>query len=465
MDARRSPLLVIGHKNPDTDSVCSAIAYAAFKTDVAGEQAVAFRAGNLNAQTRFVLARFGVAIPPLLTDVHSRIIDIMIPRAECLTLGPEDSLEAAAALITDRGFSFIPVVDGQDTCVGRITAVRLVGLLRDIAGRSCNEPAVRAAQSLLGAPIRGLVEAEHTVFQPLDLVRDVQRQIAQRNEGGFIVVDGAGRLQGVITRDSFLRESRRRVVLVDHNELTQSVDGMDEAEVVEIIDHHRLGNRATRAPITFINRTVGSTATIVEDLFRAAGAVPSPAHAGIMLGALLSDTMILRSPTTTILDRQAAVRLAGICGREGAVGAGEDEEMRLRRRIEGFGGEMFSAGAALEGRSPSEIVRQDRKKYEEAGHRFSVSQVESVGFGHLLEARAELLAELDRIREAEELSLACLMVTDVTRETSLLLCSADARVLGLVSYPRREEGLFEMAGVLSRKKQVLPWLIDLLSRV
>ena len=449
MDARRSALLVIGHKNPDTDSVCSAIAYAAFKSEVAGEQAAAFRAGNLNAQTRFVLSRFGVASPPLLTDVHARIADIMIPRAECLTLGPGDSLAEAAALITGKGFSFVPVVDGGDTCVGRITAVRLVGLLREIAGSSCDEPPADAVRARLAAPIAGLVDREHTVFQPQELVRDVQRQIAQRNEGGFIVVDAAGRLQGVITRISFLSESRRRVVLVDHNELSQSIDGMEEAEVVEIIDHHRLGNRTTRTPITFINRTVGSTATIVEDIFRAAGAAPSAAHAGIMLGALLSDTMILRSPTTTAVDRQAADRLAGICGED----------------IEGFGREMLSAGAALEGRSPQEIIRQDRKKYEEGGQRFSVSQVESVGFGPLLEARAALLAELDRIRESEELSLACLMVTDVTREASLLLCSGAARILGLISYPRRGEGLYEMAGVLSRKKQVLPWLIDLLSRV
>jgi manganese-dependent inorganic pyrophosphatase len=448
MDAPRTGLLVIGHKNPDTDSVCSAIAYAGYKSGVAGEEAEAYRAGNINEQTRFVLSHFGVESPPLITDVHPRISDIMIPRSECLTLTDEDSLDAASALITGRNFSFLPVVDGEDRCVGRITAIRLSGLLRVIAGRACDDSPAAAAATLLAAPIRDLVDREHTVFQPADMVRDVQRQIAQRNEGGFIVVDGSGRLQGVLTRVNFLREGRRRVVMVDHNELAQAVDGMEEAEVVEIIDHHRLGNRTTRSPITFINRTVGSTATIVADLYRTAGAAPPASHAGILLAALLSDTMILRSPTTTDLDRQIAEALASACGED----------------IEGFGRAMFAAGAALEGKSPSQIVRQDRKSYTEAGHRFSVSQVESVGFAPLFEVRSELLAELERMREAEELSLACLMVTDVTRETSLLLCGASPRILGLITYPRREEGVYEMKDVLSRKKQVLPWLIDLLNK-
>jgi manganese-dependent inorganic pyrophosphatase len=224
---------------------------------------------------------------------------------------------------------------------------------------------------------------------------------------------------------------------------------MEEADVVEIIDHHRLGPRATRTPITFINRTVGSTATIVADIYASAAAAPSRAHAGLLLAALLSDTLILRSPTTTESDRRAAARLAAACG--------EDPER--------LGHEVFAAGAELGDRTPAQVIRQDRKKYEEAGHRFSVSQVESVGFGPLLDSREGLLAELARVREAEDLSLACLMVTDVTREASLLLASGPDRILGLISYPRREEGVFEMEGVLSRKKQVLPWLIDLLSRV
>ena len=449
MDAPRRPLLVIGHKNPDTDSVCAAIAYAAFKGAVAGEPAAPFRAGNINAQTRFVLSHFGVDTPPLLTDVYAKVADIMIPRAECVALTEGDSVDKASSIITSRNFTFLPVVDPSDRCIGRITASRLAGLLRDLAARACDDSIVSSAQKLLAMPIRELVDREHTVFHPQDLVRDVQRLIARRNEGGFIVVDDKGGLEGVLVRVNFMTESRHRVIMVDHNELQQAVDGIEEAEVVEIIDHHRLGNRTTSIPITFINRTVGSTSTIVADLFRTAGAAPQPAHAGIMLSALLSDTVILRSPTTTPVDRQIAEWLAGICGES----------------IESFGESMFSAGSALEGMAASDIVGQDRKAYAEGERRFSVSQLETVGFGKFLERKAELFAELDRVRGSENLALACLMVTDVTRETSLLLCRGEPRILGLITYPRREEGIYEMKDVLSRKKQVLPYIVDLLNKV
>jgi manganese-dependent inorganic pyrophosphatase len=168
-----------------------------------------------------------------------------------------------------------------------------------------------------------------------------------------------------------------------------------------------------------------------------------------MLAALLSDTVILRSPTATPLDSQIATWLAGLCGED----------------IDGFGEKMFAAGSAVEGMRPAEIVGQDRKSYAEGERRFSLSQLETVGFGGLLERSGELFAELDRIREREGLSLACLMVTDVTRETSLLLCRGEPRILGLITYPRREEGIYEMKGVLSRKKQFLPYIVDLLRKV
>jgi manganese-dependent inorganic pyrophosphatase len=449
MNGSRHSLIVIGHKNPDTDSICAAISYAGFKNEVAGEAAAPYRAGNINTQTRFVLSHFGVTDPPLLTDVYSKIADIMIPRKDCIALTEEDSIDKASGIITSRAFTFLPVIDRAERCIGRITAHRLAGLLKDIANRACVEPVSESARDYLTRPIRDLVDREHTVFKPSDLVRDVQRLISGRNEGGFIIVDDDMKLEGVITRVNFLSESRLRVAMVDHNELSQAVDGMEEAEIVEIIDHHRLGNKMTSAPITFINRTVGSTSTIVADLYRTAGAVPRKEHAGIMLSALLSDTVILRSPTTTEIDKQVAQWLAGVCG-EG---------------IEEYGEKMFSAGSAVAGMSAADIVGQDRKPYAEGERKFSVSQLETVGFGGLLERTGELFAELERIREREGLSLACLMVTDVTRETSLLLCRGEPRILGLITYPRREEGIYEMKGVLSRKKQVLPYIVDLLRKV
>jgi inorganic pyrophosphatase/exopolyphosphatase len=447
MPKQQKPLLVIGHTNPDTDSICAAIAYARYKSEVMGEPAEPRRAGNVNPQTRFVLERFQAESPALATDVRSRIDDIMIPREDLVVLRETDTVEQACGLLASRHFSFLPVVDGQDRCVGKLTALRLVEVLRRLAqavhGGGVPGP---AEAELLRGVIGGLVDREHVAFGADAAVHDVLREIGRSNEGGFIIQDAEARLRGVITRTSFMGEARLRIVMVDHNEMAQAVDGMEEAQVVEIIDHHRIGARHTAMPITFINRVVGSTCTIVADLYRAAGLTPPAREAGLMLSAILSDTLILRSPTTTETDRALARWLAEACAES----------------VEPYGERMFAAGALLEGLDAHAIVARDRKTYTESGRRFALSQVETVGFGPLLAMRAELAAELDRICAAEQCAFACLMITDVTREASLLLVRGERRVLSAVTYPRREEGLFEMKDVLSRKKQVLPYLTDLL---
>jgi manganese-dependent inorganic pyrophosphatase len=447
MPRSQKPLIVVGHKNPDTDSICAALAYAHYKTEVAGEEAAARRAGNVNPQTQFVLARFETEGPPLVTDVRSRIEDIMIPREELIVLAEQDSLAKACDLLTANHFSFLPVIDGCGACIGKVSALQLVGVLRRLAaGCSEEEPISREDRTLLSGTVAALVDRAHKTFRPEDVVRDVQREISRSNEGGFIIQDANGMLQGVITRINFIQENRLRVVMVDHNEVGQAVDGIEEADVVEIIDHHRVGARPTTLPITFINRVVGSTCTIVADMFRASGRTPPKTVAGLMLSAMLSDTLVLRSPTTTPLDRDLAVWLAGISGVD----------------VEKHGEEMFAAGASLEGMDPKKIVARDQKIYAEGDRRFSLSQVETVGFGPLLAMKQGLAEELERVNEVEKCAFSCLMITDVTRETSLLLCRGEPRVLGAISYPRREEGMFEMKDVLSRKKQVLPYFVDLL---
>jgi manganese-dependent inorganic pyrophosphatase len=219
--------------------------------------------------------------------------------------------------------------------------------------------------------------------------------------------------------------------------------------VVEIIDHHRLGARTTTLPITFINRVIGSTCTIVADLYRTAGAKPSSRDAGLMLSAMLSDTLVLRSPTTTPMDREVAAWLAGLAGVQ----------------IDTYGEEMFAAGASLEGMDPRKIISRDQKIYTEGDRRYSLSQVETVGFGPLLTMKGALLEELDRVMEVEKCAFACLMITDITHDSSLLLYRGEARVLNAITYPRREEMIFEMKDVLSRKKQLLPYFVDLLKRL
>ena len=447
MPRSAKPLIVVGHKNPDTDSICAALTYARLKTEVFREEAAPRRAGNVNPQTQFVLSRFETESPPLITDVRSRIEDIMIPREDLITLTERDSLQKACSLLTENRFSFLPVIDGGNTCLGKLTTLRLVSVLAGLVARCRDdEPIGESDRNLLAGSVGALVDRDHTTFTPEALVKDVQRAIGKSNEGGFIIVGEKGRLEGVITRVNFLAENRLRVVMVDHNEIGQAVDGIEEADVQEIIDHHRLAARTTSLPITFINRVVGSTCTIIADLYRTAGKVPPARDAGLMLSAMLSDTVILRSPTTTALDREIAGWLAELSGAD----------------IEKHGAEMFAAGSSLEGMDAKKIIERDRKVFTEGERRFSLSQFETVGFGHIMDMKAQLAEVLDGILTSEGCSFAGLMITDVSREMSLLLCRGEARVLGAISYPRTEETLFELKGILSRKKQVLPYFVDLL---
>jgi inorganic pyrophosphatase/exopolyphosphatase len=447
MPRNQKPLIVVGHKNPDTDSICAALAYARLKTEVFHEEAIPRRAGNVNPQTQFVLSRFEAESPALITDVRSRIEDIMIPREDLITLAERDTLKKACDLLTTNRFSFLPVVGPDGTCLGKLTTLRLVSVLSGLVSRCRDdEPIGETDRNLLAGTIGALVDREHTTFTPDALVKDVLRAIGKSNEGGFIIRGEKGRLEGVITRVNFLAENRLRVVMVDHNEVGQAVDGIEEADVQEIIDHHRLASRATSLPITFINRVVGSTCTIIADLYRTAGVKPPARDAGLMLSAMLSDTIILRSPTTTALDRELAPWLAELSG----------------VNVEKHGAEMFAAGASLEGMDAQKIIERDRKVFTEGERRFSLSQFETIGFGHILQMKGELAGALDAIITAERCSFAGLMITDVSRDTSLLLCRGESRVLGAISYPRAEESLFEMKGILSRKKQVLPYFVDLL---
>ncbi len=441
-----APLVVVGHTNPDTDSVCSAVAYARYKS-ARGVTAAPYRAGNLNAQTRFVFDHFGCSPPDLLTDLYPKLQDIMIPHESLYLLHPQEPLSRAARVILDKGFAFLPVVDDDGFCLGKVTVLRIAGLLDQLPLRAKGVPVETAIAEAMGAPVSGYLESPEPTFVTADLVRDVEHRINQYNVGGFIVNDDAGRIAGIIARVNFLNKARFRVALVDHNEFSQAVDGIEEAEVVEVIDHHRIGARSTAMPITFINRVLGSTATIVADMFRSDGIGVDPQTAGLLLSAILSDTVILKSPTATPVDAEVAGWLAETAGVD----------------LHAYGEKMFQAGSEVAGLSADQIVGQDQKHYEEGGFRFAVSQIEMVGFKVFEERAGEIRDAVARTRSANGLDFACLMVTDITRETTRLVFEGPQRIQDAVQYPAVAQGVFEMKGVLSRKKQVLPYLMDVLS--
>jgi manganese-dependent inorganic pyrophosphatase len=255
------------------------------------------------------------------------------------------------------------------------------------------------------------------------------------------VVGDDGRLVGLAFKTDVISPPRPRLVLVDHNEIDQAVPGADEAEIVEVLDHHRLGGglKSTQ-PIRFVMEPVGSTCTLVARQFRAAGIEPEPAIALAMASGIISDTLNLRSPTTTDVDRDVLVWLRGLC----------------RVDLEAYAREFFEIGSALRSSAPADVIREDCKEFTEQGTRFSISQIEETGFDLFWERKEELRAALEEHARRQRLEFAALLITDVVTNGSLLLLSRESDAWEEVNYPRLDRGLYALEHVVSRKKQLLP---------
>ena len=276
---------------------------------------------------------------------------------------------------------------------------------------------------------------------------EARKKFSGGSPHALLVTDDEGTLQGILTKSDMLKPVQTRLVLVDHNELTQAVPGAEEVTITEIIDHHRLGALNTQQPILFINEPVGSTSTIVADLFRREGLTPSPEIAGIMMAGLISDTLMLNSPTTTPKDGSILAWLAPI--------AGVDPQK--------LADEIFSSGSVILANPPAKVVRSDFKIYEEEGVRFAVSQVEELGFSNFWQHAKPIANALQDLRADERLAFACLLVTDINTQNSLMLVKADEGLIRRISYAHVEQDeIFDLPGIVSRKKQLIPYLGSLL---
>ena len=281
-------------------------------------------------------------------------------------------------------------------------------------------------------------------------IADVRKKFSTGHVHAYPVTSDDGALIGFLTKTDVLKPPPTRLVLVDHNELTQAVPGADEVTIAEIIDHHRLGALHTAQPILFINEPVGSTCTIVADLFRRENLQPSPDIAGIMMAGLISDTLHLQGPTTTGKDAILLAWLAEIAGVESKKLAGE----------------IFNSGSVILANPPEKIVRSDHKVYEEEGVRFAVSQVEELGFGNFWDHAKPIAAALAALRDEEKLAFAALLVTDINTQNSLLVVKGDADLIRRIGYPHVEQDeIFDLPGIVSRKKQLIPYLGSLLKEM
>ncbi len=445
-----SPTYVIGHVNPDTDSIAAAMGYAWLLRERDGLDAVAARAGAINPQTAFILRLLGLESPSLLTDASPRFESVLHRYDTTL---PEHPLRDAWAIASRTG-GVTPLVNQDGTPYGLITGASLFAFLVKMVGPHPRNQETKI-KDLLDLPSLDAANTKMPKFQAATRIRDVIHRILREDRDEFFVVDEAGHYVGICRQRDLLNPPRIKLVLVDHNEAQQAIGSLEEAELLEILDHHRLGNPSTHIPIKFTVDIVGSTSTLVSERIEQAGLSAPPQSAGILLAGLLSDTLVLTSPTTTERDRQAAERL----GRWAFVGG----SVLVEETIQSFGTKILSASAGLGTRQPKDIVTSDMKVYSSGGYQFAIAQAEVSDLYEVSERLDDLQKALDELKAAKGLDFAMLMVTDVVRGSSRLISTSPSpAILDELPYPPAPDGTRLAEGVVSRKKQLLPGILSLL---
>ena len=532
-------IYVTGHRNPDTDSIVAAMAYASLRNALGDREYRAVRLGGVNDETQRLLDHFGVEAPPLVKNLRTQLRDLDFDRTPALTSSV--TLNLAWRTMRDSNLNVVPIVDEEGQLVSMLSAgdiaaydmqtmyenriddLPVFNLLSVIEGTLVNEftsqlnsvsgelfitlpqnyedAAPTNPQSILicgNQPelIQRAIEAKVTcliicradirpewseapadcciistplsarrvsriIYQALpvervskqkdivafhlsDYVDDVREQMLSSRFRSYPVLDENDQVVGTVSRFHLLRPRRKQVVLVDHNEVAQSVPGLDQVDILEIIDHHRLADIQTGQPIHMRNEPVGSTNTILTAMYQEHGVVPSPKMAGLMAGAILSDTVMFKSPTCTKRDVAMAERLARIA----------------HISLEELGKELFSSGSQ-DGKSALELFKTDYKQFHISGQNLGVSQITCVDSQHLLDRKAEFLAGMEKEKSEKDYDLVILMITDVLLEGSFLLyVGSDETIQTAFNTAPKDHQLF-LRGVMSRKKQIIPMLTAL----
>jgi manganese-dependent inorganic pyrophosphatase len=426
---------VVGHQRPDTDAIASALGYAWFLSNSGYDRIRPARTGQPGEQTQFALKRFGATPPPLLTGVAPTFGHVAAPSAVVLPDAP--LAEAMARFAEDE--QVVPVVDQDHRPKGVVTPLAVArAYATRLSGRQ-KGPEPTCAD--LAEPL--------PTFKERERISDHRGQILRMDETHFLVTDEQGFYVGMATQRDILQPPRAKLILVDHNELSQAVVGADEADIVGVLDHHRLGNPATAAPIPFTVDPVGSTSTLVAEKCRDRALDPPKEIAGMLLSGILSDTLVFRSPTATARDRAAAAWLAHLC----------------RIEMKAFGEELLGASPGLGGRTVDDILDGDRKTYEMAGQNVSIAQVEVAGMAQMQELphrRGEIERAMGDRLQREHLALFGLMITDVVTGRSRMLAKGEERLVSALPFSRITDGEFDIGDIVSRKKQLAPALYSIL---
>jgi len=413
-----------------------------------GTDTVAARAGALNPQTAWVLKQLNLEAPILLTDASPRF-ESVTQRLD--TVHPDSQLGSAWTLASRTG-GIAPIIGEDGKPYGLVNGFSLFRYFTETLGPRPGDTTVR---EMMSAPCKDAADLDVTKYPANAHIRDFLNRILRDEDDEYWVIDENGLYLGIARQRDLLNPPRLKIILVDHNEPRQAIAALEEAELLEILDHHRLGNPHTHTPIRFKVDTVGSTSTLVCEMTAEAGLSAPPALAGALLAGLLSDTLILTSPTTTPRDKEAAKRLARWTFVGGSPLEGEN--------ITTYGKAILSAGAGLSNRKPEEVVSNDVKAYEAGGFRLAIAQAEVTDLLQLTEHLEPLTKALDEYKDRNGLDFAILLITDVVRGSSRLILTSNAPpILDDLPYPPLADGTRDAPGVVSRKKQLLPGVLGLL---
>lgn len=416
-------IFVTGHKSPDTDSFCSALGYANLKNQM-NIPAKAICAGPANKETSFVLNYFGVEHPPIVTSFAVRIKEVM----ENVPAVPADAdLKTVLAWRTEHDMNRIPVVDG-DTFVGVIMPKHLIEAL---SNAWLENKEVKAADMVSKATCQ--------LISPDMKLKEFDRGHA----GTFPVVEGTT-YYGMVRANAEAPKDKQKVILVDHNEKVQIIDDIEDAEIIENIDHHRIGGLTTENPIFIHYEPVGCSCTIIANLYWQYGQEIPKNIAGLLLSAIISDTVLFRSPTCTPKDKDTAKKLADIAGVD----------------LEAYGLEMLKAGADVSDFSDEKIVRTDMKEFTANGQVISIGQLSTMNADDVLTRKAALLKALEELRTANGYAASYIMVTDILKESTNLLFAGDVASVVADAFGKevKAQEVF-LPNTLSRKKQIVPQIL------
>lgn len=446
-----APIIVVGHKNPDNDSISSAVGYAHLKNELARREAqggepaqvyVPARLGPLPPESTWVLEQNGIPAPEIVGHVHARVVDVMTPNP--ISISHDATLLAAGRLLRQHNVRALVVTNDDGTYRGLITtrmiAERYIAATDALEEDGSNEMAVAGDLiASLGQKVDDITETDVLVLDKEGLLKEAIEDLMASALREAVVLDDDGFAIGIVTRSDVAVRPKRKVVLVDHNETRQAANGIEEADVVEIVDHHRIADVMTANPIKFLNLPVGSTATIVAMEFRRHDVEIPPAIASVLLSAIMTDTVILKSPTATYVDREIVDYLAAIAGVD---------------PVE-FGLAVFKCRGGEGGMSVEKLVGADAKEFLIGDATVLIAQHETVDLPSVMKREQEIRYHMRQLRDDHGYEFVLLMVTDIMAEGSQFMCEGNRRIVNRVfGIECTGVGGTWMPGVLSRKKQV-----------